>query len=383
MNGSDDKMKIVVAIDSFKGSLTSLEAGEAIKEGILKTGSHEVSVKPLADGGEGTTEAFVTGYGGEFISCLVKGPLGKEVDATYGYLQEKKMAIIEMASSSGITLITEEEKNPLKTSTFGFGEMIADAMEKGCRNFLLGIGGSATNDGGIGMLSALGFEFLDQNGERVSPDGEGLSKIASVRKENVHPLLSSATFQVACDVNNPLLGPNGATSIYGPQKGVTELTKPVLEDGMSNYADVTSAATGSDYRDYPGAGAAGGLGFALLSYLGAELKEGVALVLEAINLEAELKDADLVFTGEGRIDAQSAMGKAPGGVIKLAKKYGAKVIALGGSVSRDVETLNEMGLDACFSILNEIVSLEEAMDKDTARKNLIQTTEQIMRLFDQ
>lgn len=376
-------MRIVVAVDSFKGSLTSLEAGEAIREGILKTGSHEVSVKPLADGGEGTTEALVTGYGGEFISIPVKGPLGKEVNATYGYLKEEQMAIIEMASSSGITLIREEEKDPLKTSTYGFGELIIDALSKGCRNFLLGIGGSATNDGGIGMLSALGFEFLDEHGEQVPPGGESLSKIRIVRKENVHPMLSQATFQVACDVNNPLLGLNGATYIYGPQKGVTEITRPILEEGMRNYADITSDFTDSDFREYPGAGAAGGLGFALLSYLEAELKEGVSLVLEAINLEAELRDADLVFTGEGRIDAQSAMGKAPEGVTKLAKKYGAIVVAIGGSVSSDVEILNEMGIDACFSILNEIVSLEEAMDKDTARKNLIQTTTQIMRLIEQ
>ncbi|HSL86696.1 MAG TPA: glycerate kinase, partial [Bacteroidales bacterium] len=191
------------------------------------------------------------------------------------------------------------------------------------------------------------------------------------------------SFQVACDVNNPLLGVNGATHIYGPQKGVTETLKPVLEEGMKNYADVTAETLGQDFRDYPGVGAAGGLGFALMSYLSAELKEGVKLVLEAIDLEEDLKDADLVFTGEGRIDAQSAMGKAPGGVLMLSKKYGAKVIALGGSVSEDAHLLNEMGMDACFSILNEIVSLEEAMKYETARKNLVQTTVQIMRLIQQ
>ncbi len=374
-------MKVVVAVDSFKGSLTSLEAGEAIKEGILKVGSHDVIVKPLADGGEGTTEAFVTGYGGEFISIPVKGPLGKEVNATYGYLEEKKMAIIEMASSSGITLIKAEERDPFKTSTYGFGEMIINALERGCTHFLLGIGGSATNDGGIGMLSALGFEFLDKSGDKVPLGGEGLSRISMVKNDKVNPKLKDATFQVACDVNNPLLGENGATYIYGPQKGVTVMTRPILEEGMRNYADVTSRFTAKDFKEYPGAGAAGGLGFALMSYLNAELKEGVTLVLEAINLEEDLKDADLVFTGEGRLDAQSAMGKAPEGVLKLAKKYGAKVIAIGGSVSPDAEVLNEMGMDACFSILNEIVSLEQAMDKDTAHKNIVQTIIQIMRLL--
>lgn len=374
-------MKIVVAVDSFKGSLTSMEAGEAIKKGILRAGAHEVIVKPLADGGEGTTEAFVTGYGGEFIRIPVSGPLGKEVHAEYGYLKEEKMAILEMASSSGITLIREEEKDPMKATTFGLGEMIADALENGCNNILLGIGGSATNDGGIGMLTALGFEFLDKNGDRVSPDGEGLSRITSVNIEHVHPLLSEVSFQVACDVNNPLLGPNGATSIYGPQKGVTEHTKPLLEDGMRNYADVTAEAIGKDYRNHPGVGAAGGLGFALMSYLNAELLEGVTLVLDAINIEDDLKDAKIVFTGEGRIDTQSVMGKAPVGIMKMAKKYDVKVIALAGSISGDVRVLNNMGMDACFCIQNEIVSLNEAMIKQNAENNITQTTEQIMRLL--
>jgi glycerate kinase len=358
-----------------------MEAGEAIKKGILRAGAHEVIVKPLADGGEGTTEAFVTGYGGEFIRIPVSGPLGKEVVAEYGYLKEEKMAILEMASSSGITLIREEEKDPMKATTFGLGEMIADALENGCNNILLGIGGSATNDGGIGMLTALGFEFLDKNGDRVSPDGEGLSRITSVNIEHVHPLLSEVSFQVACDVNNPLLGPNGATSIYGPQKGVTEHTKPLLEDGMRNYADVTAEAIGKDYRNHPGVGAAGGLGFALMSYLNAELLEGVTLVLDAINIEDDLKDAKIVFTGEGRIDTQSVMGKAPVGIMKMAKKYDVKVIALAGSISGDVRVLNNMGMDACFCIQNEIVSLNEAMIKQNAENNITQTTEQIMRLL--
>lgn len=374
-------MKIIVAIDSFKGSLSSLEAGEAVKEGILKATDAKVIVRPMADGGEGTTEAFVTGYGGEFIEVPVSGPLGREVLAVYGYLAEKETAIMEMASSSGITLVKAEERDPLLASTYGFGQLISHALDKGCRNFILGIGGSATNDGGVGMLMALGFEFLDEEGQRVPLGGEALKRIRTVKSENVHPKLSSATFSVACDVNNPLLGERGATYIYGPQKGVTEATRPLLESAMKNFADVTEDASGTDHREYPGAGAAGGLGFALMSYMGAELKEGVALVLDAINLEEDLVDADLVFTGEGRIDAQSAMGKAPGGVLKLAKKHGVRVIGLGGSVTADAHLLNDMGMDACFSILNEIVSLEEAMDKETARGNLIRTTEQIMRLI--
>ena len=374
-------MKIVVAIDSFKGSLSSLEAGEAVKEGILKATDAEVLVRPMADGGEGTTEAFVTGYGGEFVSVPVSGPLGIEVLATYGYLAEKETAIMEMASSSGITLVKEGDKDPLKASTYGFGQLIGHALDKGCRNFILGIGGSATNDGGEGMLMALGYEFLDEEGKLVPLGGEALGKIRSIGSLHVHPKLSDARFSVACDVNNPLLGERGATFIYGPQKGVTDTTRPILEAAMKNFADITSETLGQDHRNHPGAGAAGGLGFALMSYMNAELKEGVSLVLEAIRLEEELMDADLVFTGEGRIDAQSAMGKAPGGVLKLAKKHGVRVIGLGGSVTADAHLLNDMGMDACFSILNEIVSLEEAMNRDTARKNLIQTTEQIMRLL--
>lgn len=380
---NDDKMKIVVAIDSFKGSLTSLEAGNAAKEGILRASrSHEVIVKPLADGGEGTTEAFVTGYGGEFITIPVRGPLNNEVIATYGYIEEDMMAIIEMASSSGIMLLDKGEKNPKKANTYGFGEMIADALDRGCKKIILGIGGSATNDGGIGMLHALGYDFLGKDGKTVSIGGEGLKEIRTINIDKVNPKLQEAYFQVACDVNNPLLGLNGATHIYGPQKGVTEIMRDELEHGMKNFSRITIETMGKGFTDYPGSGAAGGLGYALLSYLDADLKPGVDLVLKAIDLEQNIRHADLVFTGEGRIDAQSAMGKAPGGVMKLSKKYGVKVIALGGSVTRDVRTLNEMGMDACFSILNEIVTLDEAMDAATAKRNISQTTEQIMKILD-
>lgn len=374
-------MKVVVAMDSFKGSLTSLEAGNAVKEGISSVASCQVAVKALADGGEGTTEAFVEGYGGEKIRVTVEGPYGRPVEATYGWLPEKNLAIMEMAAASGILLAEKSEMNPLKASTYGFGEMILDAMGRGARHFILGIGGSATNDGGLGMLTALGYQFLKEDGTPAGKVGESLQEISSVSFGTVHPLVSACTFQVACDVNNPLLGERGATAVYGPQKGVTEETGELLEKGLLNFSEVTASALSVDHREAPGAGAAGGLGFALLSYLKAELKEGVKLVLEAVKLEEDVKAADLVITGEGRIDAQSSMGKAPMGVMQLAKKHNKRVIALGGSVTKDISKLNELGMDACFSILSEVVTLEEAMERETAERNLRQTAAQIMRLL--
>ncbi|WP_058485107.1 glycerate kinase family protein [Defluviitalea phaphyphila] len=374
-------MKVVIAIDSLKGSLSSIEAGKAIKEGILRAINAEVVIKPLADGGEGTTEAFVEGFGGEYISVDVTGPLGKPVKATYGYLKESKTAIMEMAAASGITLVDPREKNPMKATSYGVGEMIKDAIKKGCRQFILGIGGSATNDGGIGMLAALGFEFLDSKGKAVSYDGEGLAHITSIKTDKVLKELRECKFKIACDVNNPLYGPNGATYVFGPQKGVTNEMKEILDNGMKNYAKVTKLFMKNDYAKEPGAGAAGGLGFACISYLNATLEPGISLILDAINLENDLKDADYVITGEGRLDYQTSMGKAPIGVAKLAKKYNCKVIALAGSVTKDAIKCNEEGIDAYFSILTQVVSLKEAMDKEIARSNIIQTTEQIFKLI--
>lgn len=374
-------MKVVVAIDSLKGSLSSIEAGLAIKEGILNVTDAEVVIKPLADGGEGTTEAFVEGFGGEYISIVVTGPLGIPVTATYGYLEQNKMAIIEMAAASGITLIKDGEKNPMEATTYGVGELIKDAIKRGCHQFILGIGGSATNDGGIGMLTALGFEFLNTKGESVSCNGAGLAHIVSIKTDKVLPELQGCKFKVACDVNNPLYGLNGATYVFGPQKGVTNEMKDILDNGMKNYANMTKKYMKNDYVEAPGAGAAGGLGFACISYLNAELTPGISLVLDAIKLEKDLKDTDYVITGEGRLDYQTAMGKAPIGVAKLAKKYNAKVIALAGSITKDVTRCNEEGIDACFSILTQVVSLDEAMKKEIARNNMIQTTEQIFRLI--
>lgn len=372
-------MKVVVAIDSLKGSLSSIEAGNAIKEGILKACDAEVVVKPLADGGEGTTDAFIEGLGCEKIYVDVTGPSNKKITAYYGYQKETDTAIIEMASAAGITLLNK--KDPMTATTYGVGEMIKNAIQKGCRNFIIGIGGSATNDGGIGMLQALGFEFLAEDNAPAGQGGQALSRIKTISDRNKLKELDACNFKIACDVNNPLYGTNGATYIYGPQKGVTKEIRDLLDEGMKNFAQKTKEFSRTDYANTPGAGAAGGLGFAFLSFLNGKLESGIQLILKAVKLEEEVKNADYVVTGEGRLDHQTAMGKAPIGVAKLAKKYKAKVIALAGSISPGAQKCNEEGIDAYFCILNSIVTLKEAMNKETARENMINTTEQIFRLL--
>lgn len=375
-------MKVVVAIDSLKGSLTSMEAGIAVKEGILAARPDaEVIVKPLADGGEGTTDALIEGMKGERVDLTVTGPMGTKVQAYYGYLEETKTAIIEMASAAGITLVPTDRQDPLAATTYGVGEMLNDAIKKGCRNFIIGIGGSVTNDGGIGMLKALGFVFLDSQGNDVGEGAQALSKVAAISSTRTNPRLAECNFQVACDVTNPLCGKNGATYIYGPQKGVTEDMKEPLDQAMSHYARVCASFLGKDCSLAEGAGAAGGLGFAFLSFLNARLIPGTSLILEAVGLEEELKDADIVITGEGRLDHQTAMGKAPVGVASLAKKYGAKVIAFAGSVTADATACNDAGIDAFFPIVRGVTTLEEAMDPANARANLAACAEQVFRLL--
>lgn len=375
-------MKVVVAIDSFKGSLSSIEAGQAVKAGVLAAHPDaNVIIKPLADGGEGTTDAFIEGLGGQRIDLTATGPMGSPVSCYYGYLEKDKTAIIEMASASGITLVPAHQKNPLTASTRGVGEMILHALEKGCRHFIIGIGGSTTNDAGIGMLKALGYSFLDEQGLDVGEGAQALGKVASIDAKNRHPLLDDCQFRIACDVTNPLCGENGATYIYGPQKGVTEAQKESLDQDMAHFADVTETTLNCAYKNYPGAGAAGGLGFAFLSYLHASLSPGVELILDAINLSDALNGADIVVTGEGQLDRQTAMGKAPVGVAKLAKAHGAKVLAFSGSVTKEAVACNQAGIDAFFPILRRIVTLEEAMDPSTARSNMTASVEQVFRLL--
>ena len=375
-------MKVVIAIDSFKGSLSSIEAGMAAKDGVLKAKPDtEVIVKPLADGGEGTVDALIEGLDGEQTDITVTGPMGAAVSCYYGFLRKTNTAVIEMASAAGITLVPCEKKNPLLATTYGVGEIIRDAMERGCRDFIIGIGGSATNDGGIGMLKALGYNFSDESGKDVGEGGQALAKIASIDTQNRHPLISECKFRIACDVNNPLCGENGATYIYGPQKGVTDDLKKELDAGMANFAKITAASLGKDNSNTPGTGAAGGLGFAFLSYIGAELTPGIELILDAADLENDLKDADVVITGEGRLDHQTAMGKAPVGVARLAKKYEAKVVAFAGAVTEGAAACNDAGIDAYFPIVRGVTTLEDAMKKENAQKNMTETAEQVFRLL--
>ena len=375
-------MKVVIAIDSLKGSLRSMEAGMAIKDGILAAKPDaEVIVKPLADGGEGTTDALIEGMNGERIDLTVTGPMHTPVDAYYGYLKDTNTAVMEMASAAGITLVPDSEKNPLLATSYGVGEMINDAIQRGCRNFIIGIGGSVTNDGGIGMLKALGVRFLDENDEDAGEGGQALAKVARIDVSGMNPLLKECHIQVACDVNNPLCGENGSTYVYGPQKGVTEDMKKTLDEAMAHFARVTSETLENDYLNTPGAGAAGGLGYAFLAYTGAALTPGIELILDAVGLEEELSSADVVVTGEGRLDFQTAMGKAPVGVARLAKKYNAKVIAFAGSVTKEATACNKEGIDAFFPILRSVCTLAEAMDPVAARNNMTATVEQVFRLL--
>lgn len=372
-------MKIVVAIDSLKGSLSSMEAGKAIKKGIENVMPAQVVVKPLADGGEGTMQALTEGLGGDIKTAEVMGPLGETVSASYCVIPSQGLAVIEMAEAAGITLA--KEKNPLKATTYGVGQLILQVLEEGAHEIILGVGGSATNDGGVGMLQALGYEFYNKKGERLAPGNAALADIASISDHNKVTELTDCHIITACDVNNPLCGPNGATYIFGPQKGVTAEMLPILEKGMENWAKVAAGFLKKDFSQLEGTGAAGGLSFALKAFLGTELKSGIQLMLDTLRLEEEIKDADLVVTGEGRLDEQTAMGKGPIGVAKLAKKYGVKVIAFAGCTGDGVKLCNKEGIDAYFTIINQVLTLEDALDKKVAQKNMIDTVEQVFRLI--
>ncbi len=374
-------MKVVIAIDSFKGSLSSLEAGEAAKRGILKSDPKaQVRVRPLADGGEGTVEALVQGMEGRICKVMVTGPLGNPIEAEYGIVGGNT-AVIEMSAAAGITLVPDKMRNPLYTTTYGVGEMIKDAIEKGCRRFLVGIGGSATNDGGIGMLQALGYGFLDQEGNEVPLGARGLERLAVIEKKKVLPELEDCEFRIACDVVNPLCGSQGSSAVYGPQKGADAEMIHKMDKWMEAYAELAGKSFPQADPKKPGTGAAGGLGFAFLTFTNSVLESGIQIILEETGLEEYVKEADVVVTGEGRLDGQTAMGKAPVGVAGLAKKYGKTVIAFAGSVTRDAVKCNEKGIDAFFPVIRGISTLEEAMDPETAGQNLEDTAEQVFRLI--
>lgn len=375
-------MKVTVAIDSFKGSLSSLEAGQAARDGVLKAyPDAKVQVFQVADGGEGTAQVLVEALGGEYVSLTVSDPLGRPVTAKYGYIASKKTAVIEMAAASGITFLTKEERDPMKTTTYGTGEMIKDAVLRGCRRFIIGIGGSATNDGGVGMLEALGFRFLDADGNSISRGAQGLEALARIDRGSVMSELAECCFTVACDVENPLCGEKGCSAVYGPQKGAIAEQILKMDAWLARYAELTKVVNPNADPDYPGAGAAGGMGFAMLSYLNAELTSGVQLVMSEISLESAIAESDIVITGEGRLDGQSVMGKVPVGVAGLAKKYGKPTVAFSGSVTRDAEILNSCGIDAFFPILRQVCTLDEAMNIENATENLQKTVTQAFRLI--
>ena len=373
-------MKIVIAIDSFKGSLTSLQAGNAAKEGIARVyPDANVEIYPIADGGEGTVIALTTALNGQLQTVEALDPLGRPIQCEYGIVG--KTAVIEMSCAAGITLLTAQERNPMNTTTYGVGQVIADAISKGCRDFIVGIGGSATNDGGIGMLQALGFGILDENGKQVAMGGAGLEKIASVTTENALPALKNCTFRIACDVTNPLCGEFGCSAIYGPQKGATPEMIEKMDEWLNAYADKVKAVFPDSDKNTPGAGAAGGIGFAFFSFLGGRPYSGIDLILGELRIEDKIKDADLVITGEGRLDDQTVMGKAPIGIARIAKKYGKPVIAFSGCVTPKTGVCNDHGIDAFFPIVKGACTLEEAMAVENAYPNMADTAEQALRLL--
>ncbi|WP_226676194.1 glycerate kinase [Mesobacillus jeotgali] len=356
-------MKIVIAPDSFKESLTALEAATAIENGMKKILPEASFIKvPMADGGEGTVQSLVDATGGKMITKTVTGPLGTPVDAFFGISGDEKTAVIEMAAASGLHLVPPGERNPLVTTTMGTGELIAAALGHGVEHIIIGIGGSATNDGGAGMARALGIKLLDSDGKEIGEGGGALNSLAAVNMDGIDKRLESVKIEVACDVDNPLTGIRGASHIFGPQKGATQEMVEALDNNLHHFADIIRTDLGKDIEHVSGAGAAGGLGGGLMAFLSAELKRGVDIVLEATKLETHLLSADFVITGEGKIDGQTIFGKTPIGVAKTAKRHNVPVIAIAGNVSSDSEVVHEHGIDAVFSIVPGVITLENAFE---------------------
>jgi len=357
-------MKIVVAPDSFKGSLTAVEVSDAIEQGVREIFPEAEIVKiPMADGGDGTVQCLVNATGGEILKEKVTGPLGNEVLASYGILGDKKTAVIEMAEASGLTLVPENKRNPLITTTYGTGQLIKSALDQGCRKMIIGIGGSATNDGGAGMVQALGVKLLDKNGEEIGFGGGELKKIFRIDTKYLDNRLYETKVLIASDVSNPLCGSKGASRIYGPQKGATPEVIKELDESLAYFAEIIKRDLHKNVKDIPGAGAAGGLGASLIAFLNAELKPGIDIVIEIVKLEQAIKDADLVITGEGKIDSQTIYGKAPIGVAKIAKKYNVPVIAVAAIISDDADIVHQYGINALIKISEPPMSLIESKFK--------------------
>ncbi len=372
-------MKIVIAPDSFKGSLTAGKAAEAIRKGVFRIFPEcTVDLVPVADGGEGTVDALVAATGGRLVKARVQGPLMEEVDSSFGILGDDRTAVIEMASASGLTLVPASMRNPMITTTYGTGQLILKALDMGCRSFIIGIGGSATVDGGTGMADALGIRFLDREGRPIPPGGGGIERLHCIDTEGLDSRIKKSTFRIACDVDNPLCGEKGAARIFGPQKGATPGMVEVLDRNLAHLGRMMLETTGIDVRDYPGSGAAGGLGAGLMAFLDAAPEPGVDIVLEAVGFEDRVKDADLVITGEGRIDGQTLHGKAPMGVAGIAGKYGVPVIAVAGSIGEDTALLYRNGFSAIVGICPSPMPLEDALRN--AAGLLVDAVERAMRL---
>lgn len=373
-------MKIIIAPDSFKESMSAECAAHAIKKGFKSVfPDAQYLCLPIADGGEGTVDALITATGGERVSLEVKGPLGDRVSAYYGLLHNGKTAVIEMAQASGLMLVSPELRNPMLTTSYGTGQLIQDALEKGVNKIILGIGGSATVDGGVGMLQALGATFYDSQQNKLGFGGEVLKHIATIDTSKMAPQLQHCVIEVACDVDNPLVGERGAAMIFGPQKGATSSMILTLEQGLNQFADVIQKVKGRDFRHLSGGGAAGGLSVAAAAFMNAQLKSGIDIVIEAVKLEEEILDTDLVIVGEGSMDGQTAGGKAPLGIARVAAKYNVPVIAFSGVLGKGVEALHQEGINAFFSILPGLSSLDEALKQGP--ENLQQTAFNIAKVL--
>lgn len=356
-------MKILIAPDSFKETMTSLQAASAMEAGVKKIFPHaEVEKLPVADGGEGTVEALVQGQNGRIVKKSVTGPLGDKVNAEYGILPGG-VGVIEMASASGLGLVPPDKRNPLVTTTYGTGELILDAVKNGCGKIILGIGGSATNDGGTGMARALGYHFLDKDGNSLPEGGGSLSLLAEIESADVPGKIKDVEFLVACDVKNPLYGPKGASMVYGRQKGGSDEELELLDAALKNLSSVVERDLGLSIADVEGAGAAGGLGFGLMAFCGGELKSGIEIILDLVDFDSKLAGVDLVITGEGKIDGQSVYGKVPVGIAERAKKRGLPVLVLVGGIGEGVEKVYEYGIDAVMGSVNNAMTLKEAMSR--------------------
>lgn len=358
-----NNMRIIAAPDSFKGSLSSADVADAMEQGILSVFPDAQVIKvPIADGGEGTTDSLIKATQGRFMKKSVRGPLGEIIEAQWGILGDEKTAVLEMAAASGLTLVAWEDRNPLLSTTYGTGQLIQAALDQGIRRLIIGIGGSATNDGGAGMAQALGVKFLDSAGKELAGGGAALRSLEKIDLSDLDHRLKETTIIVACDVDNPLYGARGASVVYGPQKGATTSMVLELDQALRHYASIAKAATGIDIAECPGAGAAGGLGAGLMFFTSAELKPGVQIVLEAADFEQKVRQADLVITGEGLTDFQTAYGKAPVGVAMLAEKYNVPTVCLSGGLGKGYEDVLKNGIKGLMSIVPQPMTLKDCMD---------------------